>query len=111
MGCASFTAMETDASDPMTNKMPIAETNVSEPVITHVRIIEVKTSEEAATPGATPIKIAVWPNTTIFPHNMNVYGLSLGLPISFDDQPYLFVAGLDMALLNANAHLKVFRCL
>lgn len=80
MGCALFPTMEANASETVT--IPSLETRV------------------------TPLRIGIWPNNIIFPHNMKVYGLSLGLPVSFDDQPFLYVAGLDMALFYSKSNVK-----
>ena len=55
--------------------------------------------------GATPVKFSVWPGVVQWPTGLNTYGLSFGLPASYDS-PNTYTAGLDLALGMSQSNVK-----
>ncbi len=58
-----------------------------------------------AASDSTPLRFSIWPGIGVWPANMNIYGLSIGLPVSFDS-PDTYVAGVDFALGHSKSNVK-----
>lgn len=65
----------------------------------------VTTQQSATASISTPVRFSFWPKVWQWPKSVNVYGLSLGLPDSYDTNN-VYVAGLDIAILRSSSDVK-----
>ena len=55
---------------------------------------------------SSPFRISFWPGVWTWPKNVNIYGLALGLPASYNDEKTV-VAGVDFAFIFSQTnHVK-----